>query len=76
MPSETELLRDLNVVIGEIENDGDIGFFEQLLAPAFRCAGQTAASTTATNSSPGSLEARSGGPRRRRSRCTATPAPW
>ena len=35
MPSDTELLRELNVVIGDRENDGDIGYFEELLAPTF-----------------------------------------
>jgi hypothetical protein len=35
MSSDAELLRDLNVVIGEKENDGDVGYFERLLAPTF-----------------------------------------
>jgi hypothetical protein len=35
MRSDTDLLRDLNVVIGEKENDGDVACFATLLAPAF-----------------------------------------
>jgi hypothetical protein len=35
MPSDYELLRDLNVDIGAAETRGDKVFFEDLLAPAF-----------------------------------------
>jgi hypothetical protein len=35
MPSDYELLRDLNVDIGAAETRGDKAFFEDLLAPAF-----------------------------------------
>jgi hypothetical protein len=35
MSDDYELLRELNLSIGERETRGDTGFFEELLAPAF-----------------------------------------